>query len=139
MANTVAQIIAKTLEAKNIRFELLGDNQEAIRTGTALDNAPHIKLLLVVDEDEKSFNMKGYDFIKVPADKIDRMYKAVNELNTKLRWIKFYVDEKDLEITAECDAVIDLDTCGAEAWELICRMVGIVDRSIETLQRGLWA
>lgn len=63
---------------------------------------------------------------------------ACNLLNSKVRWVKFYLDDDD-NVIADCDAIVDSDTVGEECLSLIRRIVGIVDDAYPIIMKTLWA
>lgn len=61
-----------------------------------------------------------------------------NSMNSKWRWIKFYVDD-DADIISECDARIDAGTCGEVCLYMVNRVVNITDEAYPDFCRALWA
>ena len=109
-----------------------------MRVGMSLDNT-RIDIYLFFEEDNHDVHIVGRNFIKVPEDKLEKMYKVVNQQNKTYRWMKFTVNEDKGEVEVEDDAIIQLDTCGDEAFELIARMSNIVDEAYPDLMKALWA
>jgi hypothetical protein len=66
------------------------------------------------------------------------MYQLCSELNQEYKWAKFYVDESDNTLTVQDDAIIQLDTCGAECYELLARLVLIVDEVYPKMMKTIW-
>ena len=61
-----------------------------------------------------------------------------NVLNAEYRWVKFYID-KDKDIVASIDAVVDGDICGSLCLFLIRRMINIVDEAYPRIAKARWA
>ena len=66
------------------------------------------------------------------------MYEVCSKLNNEFRWIKFYVDERDNTITLADDAIVQLDTCGEEIWEIMVRLSDIADDAYPTIMKAIW-
>ena len=139
MSNAATQMTAAYFDTKDFKYEIAGDNQDRIITGMALENKESIRFLIAFDDSETSVALRAFDIAKFPQDKMPEMFVLVNMLNSKFRWIKFVVDPEDCTISAEDDAVIQLDSCGAEIFELCLRMAGIVDDAYPIIMKACFA
>ena len=137
MGSMAAQVTAAFFDSKGIRYDMSDDGQ-AISTGFEMDNREGLKILIVFDPGDESVALRAYNVAKIPANKTDSMFAVVNYLNTKYRWIKFVIDEEDNTITAEDDAVIQLDSCGEEVLECCRHIVGIVDRAYPEIMASIF-
>jgi hypothetical protein len=133
-----AKVVASYLESKELHYQMLDEEETCMRVGMSLDNT-RIDIYLFFEEDNHDVHIVGRNFIKVPEDKLEKMYKVVNQQNKTYRWMKFTVNEDKGEVEVEDDAIIQLDTCGDEAFELIARMSNIVDEAYPDLMKALWA
>ncbi|MCR5425622.1 MAG: YbjN domain-containing protein [Lachnospiraceae bacterium] len=138
MASMAAKVVASYLESKELHYQMLDEEETCMRVGMSLDNT-RIDIYLFFEEDNHDVHIVGRNFIKVPEDKLEKMYKVVNQQNKTYRWMKFTVNEDKGEVEVEDDAIIQLDTCGDEAFELIARMSNIVDEAYPDLMKALWA
>ena len=139
MSNAAAQMTAAYFDSKDFKYDLTGDNQDRIITGMGLENKDGIKFLIAFDDSETSVAIRAFDIAKFPQDKMPEMFVLANMLNSKFRWIKFVVDPEDCTISAEDDAVIQLDSCGAEIFELCLRMANIVDDAYPIIMKACFA
>lgn len=137
MANAAAKMFTSLLDSKEITYKVLGDEEDAVKVNYRLDNT-RIEIYFFFGEDCEDVHIEGGEFLKVPEAKWDVMYKACSEMNRKYRWIKFDVNEKDSEILAECDAVIQLDSCAEEVFELMIRTTNIVDDAYPEFMKAMW-
>lgn len=137
MGSMAAQVTAAFFDSKGINYDLSEDGM-AIITGFALDNRDGLKILIIFDPGDESVALKAFNVAKIPAAKKDSMFAVVNSLNAKYRWIKFVIDEEDNTITAEDDAVIQLDTCGEEVLECCKHLVGIVDQAYPDIMASIF-
>jgi hypothetical protein len=67
------------------------------------------------------------------------MYKVVNECNDTYNYEKFVLIEKHSQICVRDDAVIQLDSCGEECYELMMRMAMVVDDAYPKFMKAIWA
>ena len=139
MANMAAKLTAAYMDSVNMKYDIVGDDGEAISAGFSLDNREPLRVIMHFDSDCESVKLVAYDLAKFPADRKDRMYKVCNDLNAKYRWIKFYVDEKDNTITAEDDAVIQIDSCAKETVQCCIQLVQIADEAYPEIQKAIWS
>ena len=140
MANMAAKVTAAFFDSENLKYDLTGENQEVIISGFSMKNRPGSQRLIIhFDNNEKGVAIRAFEVAKFPEEKKDSMYKLVNQLNDKFRWIKFTVDEEDCTITAADDAVIDLDTCGQEVWQCCLQMLGIIDDAYGDIMKGIFS
>ena len=73
------------------------------------------------------------------ATKFDPMYKVVNECNDTYKHVKFVLDTEHSQINARDDDVIQLDSCGPECFELMIRMVKVVEAAYPKFMKAIWA
>lgn len=134
-----AKVTTAYFDSHGLHYEILGDNGEALRAGFKMDNrAEGLKVLMIFDNDTKGCKVCAYDIVKFSDAKKEVMYRVCNSLNAKYRWIKFFVDESDNTITAQDDAVIELDSCGEEVLQCCLQLVNIVDDAYPEIMKAIW-
>lgn len=137
MIKTVVAAVAY-MENKGWHCKLSDDNERIVRLSFKADNKESIDVLLAFDENERSVTLKCYNICKFAEEKKAAMYKLCSEVNADFRWLKFYVDESDNTITGQVDAVIQVESCGDECYELVCRSVSIVDEAYPQFMKTIW-
>ena len=138
MAYELAKVVSSFMDAKDWKHTLTGENQDVILTGLGGEkNIRGLELGIFFDP-ERNVHILSRDYVHVPDDKVDAMYKVVNELNRTYRWAKFSLDDEG-DIVLEADAVLDLDTCGDEIMEILFRLTQIADEAYPVVMRGLYA
>lgn len=139
MKSQAAQLFMALMEAKEMKVALVNEEEDTIlRTGFNLDNT-EVSIFIVIDEGDECVHFEGRDFLKVPKDKEIAILKACNECNNSYRWVKFVLQEDDSIVSCKCDAVIQLDSCADEIFELVMRMASIVDEAYPTFMKAMWA
>lgn len=137
MANTAAKMFMSYLESKDTRGTFLNDEESVIRVGWNLNNCK-LNIYFFFGSDGTDVHLIGDGFCKSGPEKREAVLNAVNECNKHFRWMKFVLkDEGDVEV--EDDAVIQLDSCAEECFELMIRMCSIVDDAYPILMKAMWS
>jgi len=134
--NTALKMFTDYMDKKETRYTVLDDRK--VRVGFRGKNMPSISALFIFGNDGRDVAIRYFSIAKVPDDKISDACVVCSKLNAKYRWIKFYID-KDNEITAEDDAVIDPFTTGEECYELLLRGTDIVDEAYPEIMKVIWS
>ena len=138
MANQAAKMFAALLDAQGMTHRVMGDDDEVIRTGWNLDNTK-LEIFFFFFKDSENVHIEGHDFIKIPKEKEDKFYKICNDLNKQYRWFKFTLNTERHELVLEDDAIIQLDSCAEEVFELMLRMTHVVDEVFPECMKALYA
>ncbi len=72
-----------------------------------------------------------------PPDRVGALLVICNSLNSKYRWLKFYIDD-DRDIMVEDDAILEPETAGEECCELISRTVSILEEVRPVIMNGIF-
>ncbi len=125
------------LDSKGFRYQAQ-DDKEVIRTGlSGLKNKGSVDILLIFQGN--SVSIRSFRLFSVPEEKKDKIYEVCSDMNSKFRWVKFYVDDEDNTVTVADDAILLPESAGAEVFELMMRMAGIIDQAYPELMKALWA
>ncbi len=136
MAGMAAKMVKQYFETQDTTPQQV--KEDLLRIGWNF-NGGSIQIFFHFDEEDAHVHLEGTDFVKVPEEKFDAMYKVLNELNDKYIHVKFVLDTEDGQINARDDDVIQLDSCGPECFELMIRMVQIVEDAYPVLMKAMWA
>ena len=134
--NQAMQRFVDYLDQKGVKYRLHDD--KSLTVPYRGDNAPNINVMLIFGEDCCDVAVKIFTICKVPDNKVYDMYKCASELNAHFRWLKFYID-KDQELMADMDAVIQIFSCAEECYELVQRSVSIVDDAYPMAMKVLYS
>lgn len=134
--NSAARFFIEYLEQKDVKYTINGENR--VRVGFSGENATSISTLFVFGADGTNVAVRSYSIAKVPEEKIAEACILCSSLNSRFRWTRFYIDS-DNEVTAAIDAVIDPHTTGAECFELLIRIVDIIDDAYPEIMKMLWS
>lgn len=138
MANAAVQLFSAFMEEKELSVHVLEDDENSCRIGFELNNT-HVQIFVDFSEDGTDAHFTGVDFLKIPQDKVEMIYKVCNDCNNQYRWVKFVWDEKYNNIVCNADAELQLDSCAEECFEIVMRMAGIIDKAYPTFMKAMWA
>ena len=117
------------LDEKKVRYTYKPlEKSELISVGYEGDNMKDMDFLFFFDKDGESVSVKCFSIFQFGSNDLARGIVCSNKLNNKYRWIKFYIDE-DNEAAASIDAVITERSAGPVCFELLVRMLDIVDEA----------
>lgn len=136
MAYNVTEVFKASLDAKGVKYDVVNEEGNAISIGYKLENTK-IRIYVLFD-DEETVQIRGGAFLEIPENKLESMYKVVNACNSHFRWVKFSVNNEQHDVNSTIDAVIDLETCAEEVFQLVQRTCAIVDQAYPIFMKGLW-
>ena len=130
------------LDEKDVKYNFFpAENQgdrEVVKIEFGGEHGNDITFLFFFDPDGTTVSLCVVDFCKVAVEKLMDMYVTVNELNTKYRWIKLYINS-DNKIIVETDAVINETTAGEVCFELLSRFFSITNEIYPQIMKVLWS
>jgi hypothetical protein len=139
MENKMAKLTAAYFDSIGLKYGLEGDNREVISSGFGgMSNLSSIRILLIFDAEGQTMHLIAPQIVKVPQEKVGAMYKTVNALNQKFRWVKFYIDN-DGDVMVDADCILDMDSCGQECLEIMQRTASIANEAFPIIMKELWS
>lgn len=136
MAGMAAKMVMAFFEAKETKATELQEN--LLRVGWNFQGGS-MDIFFQFDESDTHVHLEGLNFIKVPENKYDEIYRVLNECNDKYSHVKFVLDTENGQLNARDDDVIQLDSCGEECFELMIRMLSVVEDAYPKFMKAIWA
>ena len=128
-----AQVFVEVLKSKNLHYTV-----DDLDNGDTIVRVPFEKTISFRFESDNEHLALRTVFERIPDDKIADLLVVCNALNTEWRWFKFFIDgDKDLMIAD--DAVVSPETAGQEAFELLARVVNVMNEVKPTIMRAIYA
>ena len=130
------QAFIDKLEAEGIKYSMADDN--TVNLTYRCDNIQSLDIYAFFDEDGdpyvqfRSWNIENFKNNQAGG------YEVCNALNLQYRWVKFFLD-KDYDVVATLDAVLDIDSADDECLSLMNRFINIVDGAYPSLAKARWA
>lgn len=100
----------------------------------SLNLTPHV----ILDRDGTSLAVGAMLPMRVPAGKLLDAFDVVNAINSRYRWVCFYVDTSDNTIMMRADANVDPTTAGPIALNLVLRMTHIANDAYPRIVKALF-
>ena len=139
MESIAAKVTAAFFESQGLHVEQMGENGEVLIAGFSMENRDGMMIIMHFDEGDGTAKVLTQNPAKIPVTSVEKMIKVVNDLNKRFRWIKFYIDESDNTITAEDDAIIQLDSCGMEMLQCCIQLAKISDDAYPIIMKAIYA
>ena len=111
------------------------DGREFVEFGMIAKDTK-IKVMAIFEENIVSNRIWGV--CKVPEDKLAEVLFACNEFNQEYKFTKFVIDS-DYEVTLQNDAILEGESGGQEAFDLVASMIRIVDETYPKLMKVIWS
>ena len=96
------------------------------------------EVFFVFDRDESGVCMHILRLVTFPEDRTGQVFDALNALNRKYRWLKFYSDN-DCNIHVQEDAPLHGENGGKYCVRMLKRATRIIDDTYPDIMRALWA
>ncbi len=135
MLNTCADLFVKNLKEKNFNFECGTD-----KDGDSVVEFPYqgkvAKMFFTGDEGQYLSMYLVYE--RVAEEKTTDVILACNDFNVKYKWVTAYVDS-DNDLVFHDDAILAPENAADEAFELMVRMLKIVEDVKPEFMRAIYA
>ncbi len=121
-----AKLVSEYFETKDVSVSTLQD--DLLTVGWQFEGG-WVQVAFKFAEDDTHVHVEGFGFINVSEEKYDSLplLKMLNECNYTYTHVKFVLNPENGQICAQDDDVIQVDSCGPECFELMKRMVRIVE------------
>lgn len=123
------------LDEIDIRYTIGGveDNAECVTVKNRDDKSSYT-IFYYFDQDEEEVGLRVWNFIDFSNSDYNRVLRAVNDLNSRYKFITFCVDDTDNSVTAEMDLIVRNDSCAGDiVLEATLRMAQILEDAYDTL------
>lgn len=134
------ELFINELEEHELTYEpvrVLEDGDEMVQLGAKLDNT-FVQLIILFDADEDAVAIRCFDLVRVSEEQYPKALMSCNTLNDRMRWVKFCID-KERNVQAEVDAVIDDTNAGKVTMNLVLRMASIIDDAYPVINKAIWS
>ena len=142
MIYKATKLIKEEMDRQGLKYSI-----EEFEDGSTLwvrftiNNGPSLRVKFISLDDKNDVAIRLFRIVEnVEESKVEEMLKAVNECNCEYRYLKFILDD-------ECDVNIEYDlalraedtSIGAEACEILVRIVRIVDEVYPKFMKIIWS
>lgn len=131
--NAYKKLFMDRMDSEGIKYTDTDEN--ALKIVFNGENLQTIPVHVIFDEDGdavfRCWNIANF------KDKMPAGLVACNKLNTKYRWMKFYID-KDYDLIASIDTTMIEENTGNVCMVSLSRMISIIDDSYPIFMKALW-
>lgn len=129
-----AELFTKLLESKSLHFATKATNDG----GVVVDFPYQGKVVKCFFSGENGTYFSIYlVYENVPEDRVADLIFIANELNTKYKWVTFFVD-KDRDLMIHDDAILAVENAAEEAFELLLRTINISSEAKPIIMKGIY-
>ncbi len=135
--NKNAQSYISYLESKSLKYSVEElESDTAVTIGFDMSNTS-LRVRIFFDDDNMHVALRCFGFVKIKQEQFANALMTCNKCNQDYRWVKFVIDD-DMDINAYDDAVTSPDAAGEEVFELMTRMLSIVDDCYPIFMKNIW-
>ena len=132
---TCARVFSDYLDEKGIKHRIV--ESDRILVGIHGNELPNQYVTFVFDDKDTNVAIRAFSIIKVPESKKVNAIVMCGVLNNAYRFVKFCID-KDADLNAEIDAVIEPYTAGKVCFELLVKLTEILDKAYPAIMEAFW-
>ena len=129
-------LVKSYLDQKGVKYREPKD--ELLHVVYRGDKLNEIGIIIDFQSEGNRAQFMCFSIGKYEQDQYAKGLIACNACNAKYRWVKFYLDN-DNNTVVQADAILDEANCGEEVFELIQRMVGIIDETYPVFMKAHWS
>lgn len=132
----------RTLEEAEVKYtvgEPTENGKDKLIISFGGDNMETIRCILVFDTDNEAVAIRVFNIVKIPSEKIAKMFITVNSLNNRYRYGKFCIDTNDNTVQMEMDAAFRAGSVGPVCLEILMHSVSICDKAYPELMKAIWS
>lgn len=133
--NACAELFIANLKAKGLHYGTADGKDGDVIVDFPYDGK--VTKCIFGGEDGKYFSLYLL-FESVPQEKIADVIFLCNELNTKYKWVTFYVDSEG-DLIVHDDAILSVESAADEAFELLLRTINISGEVKPQIMKTIYA
>lgn len=138
MVNTAIEFIKRLdSEGKKYTSEERKDQSDVVSLNFSAKNCNSMTIRFFFDGDGKSVAVRCFSLCTYTKEKVPEAIYESNKLNNEYRWVRFSID-KDNELAVSADAIITEQSAADVCYELLARMVNIIDDTYPRYMRIRW-
>ena len=142
MIFNATSIIAEKFDTHDIKYRIVELEQASIiEAGYQIECGPAVVVKFISRDEDNDVAIRLYNLVHhVPDNKKARIQEVCNELNNKVRFYKFNIDD-DNDVNAEYDLMVSVtDECVGEiAVEAFARIMHILDEEYCHFMEALYS
>lgn len=144
MIYKATKLIKEEMERQGLKYsieEFKDGSGSTLLVRFTINNGPSLRVKFISLDDKNDVAIRLFRIVEnVAESKINEMLKTVNECNCEYRYLKFILDEEH-DVNIEYDLALRAEdtSIGAEACEILVRIVRIVDEVYPKFMKIIWS
>ncbi len=135
------KLISETFDQRGVKYRINElDSVSDIEAGYKVAGGPIISIRFISNSEKNDVAVRVFGVInEIPAEKRAAMLEACNQLMKEIRFLKFCLDDRN-DINVEYDFAMNTpdDAIGECCFEMLARMMTILDQKYPVLARALY-
>ena len=134
------KLISEELDRREINYDIEeGENASMLVVGFAIENGPSVRVGFISADDDNSVAIRIIGLVRNIHDtKLDQVLNVVNNCNKKYRYVKFTLNEKNMNVEFDMPKFTPDNAVGPVAVEMLVRMMQIVETAYPEIMRAIW-
>lgn len=135
------KLIADAFEKHGVKFDCVSNHEsEQLLAGFPVDCGPNVIMRFISRDNDNDVAVRIFGLISnIPTEKRNHIMEACNELNQKMRFIKFYLGtEGSINIEYDFPVSSPDDGIGEMAFEIFVRTMHILDSEYKIFIKALY-
>lgn len=138
--NKITEAFVKKLDEIEVKYDIdeNEDGYDWLGIQQVGEHSNNIYMQFFIDDSLLNMQIKQFSLCKITEEKEGDMLKILNELNAEYRWVKFYIDMENKEVTASMDIDPngeDIGQAGVDAAQLF---IDIMNAAYPKIMMTLW-
>ena len=141
MMYKATELIAQTFDNHGIKYRVVDAGEASIvEAGFVIDARPDVIVRFISKDDDNDVAIRVFGLVHhIPSSKKLAMMEACNRLNTKIRFLKFYLNsDSDINVDADLPVQTDDQCVGECCFELFIRIMSILNNEYHVLAEALY-
>lgn len=134
---TVSFIKLLDKEGKMYDCEERAKQSDVVTLKFAGANCNSMVIRFFFDADGRSAAVRCFSICRFTEEQAELAINEANKLNNEYRWVRFSIDS-DNELAASYDVILTPQNAGEVCYEILARMVNIIDKAYPRFMKIRW-
>ena len=139
MVHKATQEIAQMLDQRNFKYDTIESGTSSRLVCGINGKYVTYKIQFISLDDDNDVAVRAFDLVKFPEEKKADMTLFANECNSKYRFVKFVVNGNDNTLQLEVDLPAKNEEPAEISFEMLVRIIRIMDEMGADMMRRVWA
>ncbi len=139
MVHQATRVVQQALLKQDVKCDILEkDEHSMVVAGFNMKSGNSVRIHFISMDEDNDVAIRVFGFIHVEEEQRAAALKGINTVNDQFRFAKFTLEE-DGDVNVEMDIPQKVENLGPVAFELMIRIVQIMEEAYPILMRAIWA